>query len=69
MRTAFRTKALDKASALQLYFYARQLQADKKQDEALAIYRVDCQEISGLLDFASWAWPACTARRETSTMR
>src|SRR5581483_1791023 len=36
---AFRTKALDRASALQLYFYARQLQADKKQDQALAIFR------------------------------
>ncbi|MGZ4861038.1 MAG: DUF2911 domain-containing protein [Candidatus Angelobacter sp.] len=35
----FRTKALDKASALQLYFYGRQLQRDKKQDEALAIFR------------------------------
>jgi hypothetical protein len=36
---AFRAKALDKASALQLYFYARQLQGQKKQDEALAIFR------------------------------
>jgi hypothetical protein len=36
---AFRNKALDKASALQLYFYARQLQGEKKQDEALAIFR------------------------------
>lgn len=35
----FRTKALDKASALQLYFYGRQLQADKKQDQALAVFR------------------------------
>jgi DUF2911 family protein/tetratricopeptide repeat protein len=35
----FRTKALDAASALQLYFYARQLQAEKKQDEALVIFR------------------------------
>jgi hypothetical protein len=35
----FRTKALDKASPLQLYFYGRQLQGDKKQDEALAIFR------------------------------
>ena len=36
---AFRAKALDKASALQLYFYGRQLQGDKKQEEALAIYQ------------------------------
>jgi hypothetical protein len=35
----FRKKALDTASALQLYFYARQLQAEKKQDEALVIFR------------------------------
>ena len=35
----FRTKALDKASALQLYFYARQLQGEKKQDEAFAVFR------------------------------
>jgi len=35
----FRAKALDKASALQLYVYGRQLQGEKKQDEALAIYR------------------------------
>jgi len=36
---AFHEKALDKASALQLYFYARQLQGEKKQDEALAVFR------------------------------
>ena len=35
----FRTKALEEASAIQLYGYGRQLQGDKKQDEALAIYR------------------------------
>ncbi len=34
-----RAKALEMANALQLYVYARQLQADKKQDEALVIYR------------------------------
>jgi hypothetical protein len=35
----FRTKALDEASPLQLYFYARQLQSEKKQDQALTIFR------------------------------
>jgi hypothetical protein len=35
----FRVKALGTANALQLYVYARQLQADKKQDEALVTYR------------------------------
>jgi hypothetical protein len=35
----FRAKALDKANALQLYVYGRQLQGEKKQDEALAIYQ------------------------------
>ena len=36
---AVRTQALDKASALQLYFYARQLQGEKKQEEAFAVFR------------------------------
>jgi tetratricopeptide (TPR) repeat protein len=36
---SLRAKALDKANALQLYVYGRQLQGEKKQDEALAIYR------------------------------
>lgn len=41
---AFRTKALDKGSALQLYFYARQLQGEKKQDQALAIFRANAKK-------------------------
>jgi len=41
---AFRAKALDKGSALQLYFYARQLQAQKKQDEALTIFRANAKK-------------------------
>lgn len=39
-----RTKALDKGSALQLYFYGRQLQAQKKQDQALAIFRENAKK-------------------------
>ena len=39
-----RVKALDKANALQLYIYARQLQGDKKQEEALAIYRSNAKK-------------------------
>jgi hypothetical protein len=35
----FRAKALDIANALQLYVYARQLQSEKKQEEAIAIYQ------------------------------
>lgn len=35
----FKAKALDEASPLQLYFFARQLQGEKKQDEAFALYR------------------------------
>jgi acyl-coenzyme A thioesterase PaaI-like protein len=35
----FRAKALERANALQLYVYGRQLQGEKKQDEALAIYQ------------------------------
>ena len=34
-----RAKALDMANPLQLYVYARQLQNEKKQDEAIAVYR------------------------------
>jgi tetratricopeptide (TPR) repeat protein len=41
---SFRTQALDKANALQLYVYARQLQGEKKQDEALAIYRSNAKK-------------------------
>jgi tetratricopeptide (TPR) repeat protein len=41
---AAREQALDKASALQLYFYARQLQAGKKLDEAFALYRSNAKK-------------------------
>lgn len=34
-----RNKALGIASPMQLYFYARQLQGEKKQDEALVVFR------------------------------
>jgi len=37
--SSIRKEALDKGSALQLYFYARQLQGEKKQDEAFALFR------------------------------
>jgi tetratricopeptide (TPR) repeat protein len=40
----FRTQALNKANALQLYVYGRQLQGDKKQDEALAIYQSNAKK-------------------------
>jgi tetratricopeptide (TPR) repeat protein len=42
--TSFRDKALGKANALQLYFYGRQLQGDKKQDEAFALYRSNAKK-------------------------
>jgi hypothetical protein len=35
----YRGKALDKGSALQLYFYGRQLQNEKKAEEAFAVFR------------------------------
>ncbi len=41
---AIRSKALDKGSALQLYFYGRQLQGEKKQEEAFAIYRTNAKK-------------------------
>jgi hypothetical protein len=40
----FRTQALNKANALQLYVYGRQLQGDKKQNEALAIYQSNAKK-------------------------
>jgi Protein of unknown function (DUF2911) len=42
--TAIRNKALDKASAQQLYFYGRQLQGEKKQDEALVLFRSNAKK-------------------------
>jgi Protein of unknown function (DUF2911)/Tetratricopeptide repeat len=41
---SFRTQALNKANALQLYVYGRQLQGDKKQEEALAVYRSNAKK-------------------------
>jgi Protein of unknown function (DUF2911)/Tetratricopeptide repeat len=41
---AARKEALDKAGALQLYFYARQLQADKKAEEAFAMFRSNAKK-------------------------
>jgi hypothetical protein len=42
--TAARNKALEMASAQQLYFYGRQLQGEKKQEEALALYRSNAKK-------------------------
>jgi len=42
--TEFRNKALDRANALQLYSYGRQLQGDKKQEEAFAVYRSNAKK-------------------------
>jgi hypothetical protein len=39
-----RKQALDKASALQLYFYGRQLQGEKKQEEAFALYKENARK-------------------------
>ena len=35
---------MDKGSALQLYFYGRQLQGEKKQEEAFAIFRTNAKK-------------------------
>jgi len=40
----FRNRALDKANAQQLYFYGRQLQGQKKQEEAFAVYRSNAKK-------------------------
>ena len=42
--TVARNQALDKASPLQLYFYGRQLQTEKKPDEAFALYRSNAKK-------------------------
>jgi hypothetical protein len=42
--TAARNNALEKASAQQLYFYGRQLQSEKKQEEAFAVYRSNAKK-------------------------
>jgi len=42
--TAARNQALEKASAQQLYFYGRQLQGEKKQEEAFALYRSNAKK-------------------------
>jgi Protein of unknown function (DUF2911) len=42
--TTARSKALEMASAQQLYFYGRQLQSEKKQEEAFAIFRSNAKK-------------------------
>ncbi len=42
--TAARNQALELASAQQLYFYGRQLQSEKKQEEAFAVYRANAKK-------------------------
>jgi hypothetical protein len=42
--SSFRNKALERASAQQLYFYGRQLQGEKKQEEAFALYRSNAKK-------------------------
>lgn len=42
--TVAKNQALEKASALQLYVYARGLQGEKKQDEAIAIFRSNAKK-------------------------
>jgi hypothetical protein len=42
--SSFRNKAIERASAQQLYFYGRQLQGEKKQEEAFALYRSNAKK-------------------------
>jgi len=44
---AVRNKAFEKGTALQVHFYARQLQADKRQEEAFAVFRSNAQKFPG----------------------
>ncbi len=41
---AFHNKAMEKGSALQLYVYGRQLQGEKKQEEAISLYRSNAKK-------------------------
>jgi tetratricopeptide (TPR) repeat protein len=45
--SSFRSKALEKASAQQLYFYGRQLQGEKKPEEAFALFRSNAKKFPG----------------------
>jgi len=45
--TTFRNKALEKATPQQLYFYGRQLQGEKKQEEAFALFRSNAKKFPG----------------------
>jgi tetratricopeptide (TPR) repeat protein len=40
---ALRTKAFERGTPLQIHFYGRQLQNDKRQDEAFAVFRKNAQ--------------------------
>jgi tetratricopeptide (TPR) repeat protein len=42
--TTVRNQALGKGGALQLYFYGRQLQGEKKQEEAFSLYRANAKK-------------------------
>ncbi len=42
--SSVRKQAVDKGSALQLYFYGRQLQGEKKQEEAFALFRENAKK-------------------------
>jgi len=41
---ALRNKAFEKGTPLQIHFYGRQLQNDKRQDEAFAVFRANAQK-------------------------
>ncbi len=42
--TEFRNKALERGNAVQLYAYGRQLQGEKKQDEAFSVFRSNAKK-------------------------
>jgi len=59
--TEARTKALSMANAQQLYGYARQLQREKKQDQAFAVYRTMEKKYPGnWLTYAGMGRIACS---------
>ena len=60
-RPAARNKALSLANAQQLYGYARQLQREKKQEEAFAVFRTMEEKYPGnWLTYAGMGRIACS---------
>ncbi len=65
---AVRNKAFEKGTALQVHFYARGLQNDKRQDEAFAIFRSNARS-TPTPGWCTRAWRASIAAAAILTTR